>query len=155
MAKNPEEDENRTNRTVSQPLASDSASRKKVNGEPQATRRAAKKACRTQQASLSNRAALDHVKTMFERQAQLWKQHADAINKASSNETGIIAQQQPWLGLSNSRLFAGDSDSTSAAVEQLTRAFTSVQNRTYTRQATPGNNQDTYEPSSEDDESDE
>ena len=152
----PEEDEERTNSTVSQPSASDSASRTKVNGEPQATRSATKKACRTKQASsLSNRAALDHVKTMFERQAQLWKQHADAINKASSNETGIIAQQQPWQGLSDGRLISGDSDATSAAVEHLTRAFTSVQNWTYVRQATPGNVQDTCEASSGDDESDE
>lgn len=118
-----------------------------------------KRAYRTQ-ASLSSRAVLDHVKTMFEQQAQLWKQHADAMENASSSNdnTGVIAQQQPWHGLlNNNRSLATDtSDAKTAAVEDLTQSLTSLQNRTYTRQAMPGQDNDNYEPSSseDDDESD-
>jgi hypothetical protein len=140
-------------------------SRKKMNSKTQkasAGRRSAprkKKPYRTQ-ASLSSRAVLDHVRAMFERQSQLWKQHADAMEKAvsSNDDTGTIAQQQPWHGLltNNRSIAAGNTNAKSAAIEDLTRSLSSIQNRTYTRQAKPGQDHDSFEPSSseDDDESD-
>ena len=127
---------------------------------------------------------VQHVKTLFDKQALLWKHHANAMEQAAlSSSTNVesskttaaaydvtrIALQPPWCDLVDSHVLVGGNVATTttttaaitgttgsssdaspyAVVQKLSRDLTKVQSRTYQRQATPGD--ETYQPSSEDD----